>query len=144
MHSLCERVKSILWWSRPCGRVHPNMLMIVLVDIQWIQLAKVLSLMLHWYQDVMSNPWNLWRFTFISFGDMSPPLWSRFLTLCLFFLACNAFLLFRHALVCSASFHMLHFLMMLVHVSHLQHCHHSLCANKPYNPDVSARIRFQI
>ena len=72
---------------------------------QWIGLAKVLFLMFHWWQNVMSNPWNLWRFIFISFGDLSPRLWSRCLTLCIFFLTFSAFLLFRHALVCSASFH---------------------------------------
>ena len=58
-----------------------------------------------WWQNVVFNPWNLWRFIFISFGDLSPRLWSRCLTLCISCLTFSAFLLFRHALVCSASFH---------------------------------------
>ena len=98
--SLCERFKSLPWWSIPCVRVHPSMLMTVLTDIRWIQLVTKRCL-----QNVMSNPLNAWRFIFISFGDLSPRLWSRCLTLCIFFLTFNAFLLFRHALVCSASFH---------------------------------------
>ena len=55
--------------------------------------------------NVISNPWNLSRFIFVSFSDLTPRLHSRRLTLCIFFLTFNAFLLFRHALVCSASFH---------------------------------------